>query len=240
MYRKHLSFILKLVVLVMVTSALVGCGGSSNYQNPSSSTAQPTPPLTQSQRAEVTAVTEWFAELNKTQTESIGGLAPATTTLTVKTISVGKVNGHPMTAEDLVRGLVHADANLIDITFAWHTTDTIVSVQDSTGEAEAEGIGVTVSDTQNLSESDVANGITFQGTIEIKFISRYRTQSSAPYTKWVDDGSSFGVIIQNGTPTVHPGFLLIKDPIVYPMIVYPMVAVGQATFCKQYGLSDGC
>jgi hypothetical protein len=156
-------------------------------------TATPTPSM--SLLAAEYAADRWLWLLNAEQgqkaslVDTDGGdlFNPQMNYLDTEITERGKVNGRPFTALDIARGIVKPEDNYLKV--RWTGEDYIVYPGKGpywskvSGEAELKDIKTKVTLQRELSSADRANGIEWDGAVEVQFIvrQRYRVRLSERY-----------------------------------------------------------
>jgi hypothetical protein len=193
------------------------------------------------------AVSRWLEMLNSTQTAesprpSDDGLKYKATA-TIAMVDRSKVEGHPMTAADIVSGAA-TQSNFIKATVDLRSNASGKAgyLPDFTGTVEIRQIAATLAPSDTLSAADQANGITYRGSVALTFISRYTPSQQSVPTQYKDDKAFFSVTAQNGQIIIHPSltgyFSLVGEHQATPPIFYPAEAFVSLENCARFGASS--
>ena len=116
-----------------------------------------------------------------------------------------------MTAADIVSGRAASQRNFLRATLQLHTnrapgevlpTAILTNLPDFTGVVEVRQIAAAITPSDTLSAADQANGITYRGSVELTFVSRYGPAQNSVPTQYADDTASIAVTVQNRQITV--------------------------------------
>lgn len=237
---------------------LTGCGATNAgvVSSPPSSTAgsvnqqliSPSPQqLSNLAKGAGTGVNQWLQMFKSTQTSADPYGSTYKRTATINIIDISKVGGHVMTAGDLVSGAASSQTDFIKATLLVQDNAPAGDSYhhpDFTSTVELKQISVLIGQSDDLSPADLANGITYRGTVSLAFIGRYTAPNGSTPLAYKDDGYQFGLVVQNGQPQITPiSFYWIWDEATRSggaEIVYPAEVFERADLCNRYPDSANC
>jgi hypothetical protein len=158
--------------------------------------------------AETSADDQWLALLGRTQQEDDG--PSGIQTLTLGVARLGTVDGHPLTGSDIATAGSAPPAG-DDVVVNFTHQQPAIKTQGLTlvpgyltisGQVEMAQMTSTVS-AGTLTPADVANGVEFSGSVDLRFIARHRTDASSPFSSWSNDEFPVAVQVVNGQATVN-------------------------------------